>query len=107
MPEFAEDDYEVLHELLPPAVVEDSELFDTHPDEARKLWADGFRPRHAHDLERKMEVMYRTTMFEMPTAEYGVTMIEEVAETDYGSVMVSTWDRGLIEVDECSEVWAR
>jgi hypothetical protein len=87
--------------------VEDSESFYDDPEGARKLWADGFRPMHAHELKHHDQVAYVETMFEMSTNRHGVTTVEDVGEDEYGTIIVSTWDRGTVNVDECSECWVR
>lgn len=90
-----------------PIKVEDTEAFMDDEAGARRLWADGFRPMHAHDLRHHDQVAYVETMFEMATNRVGVTTVEEVGNDDYGTVIVSTWDRGTINCDECTEVWVR
>lgn len=86
------------------------ELFHTHPDEARNMWQEGFRPTYACDLKRGMEVKYRTFLLhDDGTGPVAVTRIEEVdLEAEPGiTVRASTWDAGVIEADWLTEVWAR
>jgi len=95
------------YHCIAPTTVEDTETFFDDEEGARRLWADGFRAMHAHDVQRHDEVAYVETMFGLSTKHHGVTTVEEVATDGFGSILVSTWDRGVIEVDECSEVWVR
>jgi len=87
--------------------VEDTDTFLDDEDGARRLWADGFRPMHAHELQHHDQVAYVETMFELSTKRHGVTTVEEVANDGYGTMIVFTWDRGTINCDECTEVWVR
>jgi hypothetical protein len=95
------------NECRPPARVEDTDTYWDDAEGARRLWADGFRAMHAHDLKHHDQVAYVETMFEMSTNRHGVTTVEEVANDGYGTIIVSTWDRGTINCDECTEVWVR
>lgn len=88
-----------------PARVEDTDAFFDDEDGARKLWDDGFRPRHAHRLEPGLVVAYRVTFFDSPFGEVETGLVGDVQLDDVTVVVSHTG--GTTEVDECDEVWAR
>ena len=99
-----EEAYNECH--APAASAEDSEAFYDNEEGARKLWAGGFRPIHAHDVKHHDQIAYRETWFGLESGPVAFTTVEEVAINEY-EVLISTWDRGVVPCDECSEVWVR
>lgn len=71
---------------------------------AERLWADGFRPLHAHDLRHGQRVLCVETWFGLPATPSHAAEVLEVSTDRYGSIIVRHTG-GTIDVDPCDEVW--
>jgi len=91
-----------------PKALRDSDLFYDAPDEARALWAKGYRPTEARKVRPAMTVAYRVTDVFRFGAVGSVLFgrVERVQDDGRGTILV--WHTGgCTDADELSEVWAR
>lgn len=86
-----------------------SEAYHDDPVQATELWTAGFRPMDANELKPGMTVAYRQLDVFHLEAEglWAFTLVGDVLDEDTGTLTVSTFDRGNVEVDECDEMWAK
>jgi hypothetical protein len=91
-----------------PAELRHSEMFLDAPDEARALWAKGYRPVKVETLRPAMTVAYRQTdVFRLENVGPVLfSRVERVRKTDDWTVIVDHTG-GTTDCDEGSEVWAK
>lgn len=101
-----------------PAALKRTEAYADNPEEAQRLWDDGFRPMEARDMKVGMKVAYVDTdpLMGNRSSEVRFSTIESI-EPIHGKHSIEPWGyrvehtgapRGCpAEVDDGTEVWAK